>query len=111
MASSVPGTTGETGKVVAVLPPLAAVQQVVTNTAVRKSGLGTRHRCSSSKGIPTLTVMAMERRVNHSLRRIEVNDNQSQKCTQKHQLRQGKDEFKHHHKDSAHTNHMQTFYF
>jgi hypothetical protein len=63
MGSSDPGTTGVTGKVVAVPPPLAGVPQAVASIAVRRSGPGIRHRCSSSKGTPTLTVMAMERHV------------------------------------------------
>ena len=58
------GITGVGGRVAVVPTPLVAVLEVVPNTAVKRSGLGIRHRYSSSRGTPTLTVMAMGRRVN-----------------------------------------------
>ena len=49
----------DVGDEVAVVPPLVvALRQAVPHTDVRRSGLGTRHRYSSSKG--TLTLIAME---------------------------------------------------
>ena len=57
------GTTDAAGEVAVVPPTLVAVREAVPHTDVKRSGLGTRHSYSSSKGTPTLTVMAMGRRV------------------------------------------------
>ena len=65
MGSSDPGSTGVTGKVVSVPPPLAANQQVVSSIAAKRLGLGIRHRYSSSKGTLTLIEMETGKRVNH----------------------------------------------
>ena len=59
------GTTDAAGGVAAVRLQVEVGLPVVS-IAVRRSGLGTRHRCSLSKDTPTVTALAMERRVSHS---------------------------------------------
>ena len=59
---SVPGTTGTIEKAVARLP-IEIVLQAVSNIAVKRLGLGIRHRHSSSKGTPTLIEMETGKRV------------------------------------------------